>query len=46
MAAAGVEVTYRVAERMIHSFMRARFNGPVAMAEFDFICGFLASHLT
>lgn len=46
MAAAGVEVTYRVAERMTHSFMRARFNGPAARAEFDFICGFLVSHLT
>ena len=45
MAAAGVEVTYRVAERMIHSFMRARFNGPAVRAEFDFVCGFLVSHL-
>ena len=45
MAAAGVDVTYRVAPRMIHSFMRARFNGPAAQAEFDVICGFLARHL-
>lgn len=45
MAAAGVDVTYRVAERMIHSFMRARFNGPAAQAEFDVICDFLARHL-
>ena len=45
MAAAGVEVTYRVAERMIHSFLRARFNGPAAQAEFDVVCAFLASHL-
>jgi len=44
-AAAGVDVTYRVAPRMIHSFMRARFNGPAARAEFDVICGFLARHL-
>ena len=46
MAAASVEVTYRVAGRMIHSFMRARFNGPAAKAEFDVVCGFLVSHLT
>ena len=45
MAAAGVDVTYRVAPRMIHSFMRARFNGPAAQAEFDVITGFLARHL-
>ncbi len=45
MAAAGVDVTYRVAPRMTHSFMRARFNGPAAQAEFDVICGFLTRHL-
>ena len=45
MVAAGVEVTYRVARRMIHSFMRARFNGPAAKAEFAFISDFLACHL-
>ncbi len=46
MAAAGVDVTCRVAPRMTHSFMRARFNGPAAQAEFDVICGFLTRHLS
>ena len=42
---AGNCVTYREAEGMIHGFMRARFAGPAARAEFDFICAFLKSHL-
>jgi len=45
LAAAGVEVVYRVAERMIHSFMRARFDGPAAAAEFRVVTDFLARHL-
>jgi len=46
MADAGGDVTYRVAPGMIHSFMRARFNGPASQAEFDVICDFLARYLT
>jgi hypothetical protein len=38
-------VTFREAKGMIHRFMRARFFGPAAKAEFDFICGFLKSQL-
>jgi acetyl esterase len=45
MAAAGVDVVYRVAERMIHSFMRARFDGPAAAAEFRAVTGFLGARL-
>ena len=45
MAEAGGDVTYRVAPRMTHSFMRARFNGPASQAEFDVICDFLAHYL-
>ena len=45
MADAGVDVTYRVAEGMIHSFMRARFDGPAAAAEFKVVTGFLKRHL-
>lgn len=45
MADAGVDVTYRVAEGMIHSFMRARFDGPAAAAEFKVVTGFLRRHL-
>lgn len=42
---AGNDVIYRCAERMVHSFIRARFYGPAAKAEFDVICGFLRRHL-
>lgn len=35
LRAAGNEVELRCAERMIHGFMRARFSGPDAAAEFD-----------
>jgi acetyl esterase len=42
---AGNRVTYREAKGMLHGFMRARFFGPGAKAEFDFICGFMRAHL-
>ena len=45
LALAGVDVTYREARGMIHGFMRARFLGAAAKAEFDAICEFLKSHL-
>ena len=45
MNAAGSAATYRVAEGMIHSFMRARFDGPAAAAEFKVITDFLAKYL-
>jgi acetyl esterase/lipase len=45
LAAAGNSVIYRCARRMVHSFIRARFYGPGAKAEFDFLCGFLRQHL-
>ena len=45
LAAAGTWVSYREARGMIHGFMRARFTGAAARAEFDAICGFLGSHL-
>jgi acetyl esterase len=45
LAAAGTDVTYREAPGMMHGFLRARFHGPAAKAEFDFICSFLALHL-
>lgn len=45
LAAAGNEVEYRCAARMVHSFMRARFAGADAGAEFDLICAFLRRHL-
>ena len=45
MADAGVDATYRVAEGMIHSFMRARFDGPAAAAEFKVVTAFLKEHL-
>lgn len=37
----GNQVTYREAKGMMHGFMRARFFGPAAKAEFDFICDFM-----
>ena len=45
LALAGTQVTYREARGMIHGFMRARFSGPGAKAEFDAICSFLREHL-
>lgn len=42
---AGNDVTYREARGMIHGFMRARFTGKQAAAEFAFICRFLTDHL-
>jgi acetyl esterase len=45
LALAGSPVTYREARGMIHGFMRARFFGPAAKAEFGYICAFLRSHL-
>jgi acetyl esterase len=41
LEAAGSVVTLRVAERMIHGFLRARFAGPTAAAEFARPCAFL-----
>ncbi len=45
LALAGVDVTYREAKSMIHGFMRARFTGPAAKAEYDRICAFLRGRL-
>ena len=41
LAAAGNEVVSRCARRMIHGFVRARFSGPDAAAEFVRPCEFL-----
>jgi acetyl esterase len=41
LALAGVDVTYREAHGMLHGFMRARFTGAAARAEYDAICDFL-----
>lgn len=46
LAEAGVNVTYREAKGMVHGFMRARFEGAAARAEYDAICRFLTEHLT
>ena len=43
---AGSPATLRIAKRMIHGFLRARFSGPAASAEFDAPCGFLKAVLT
>ena len=45
LALAGSPVVYREARGMMHGFMRARFFGSAAKAEFDFICAFLRAHL-
>jgi acetyl esterase len=45
LALAGTETLFREAKGMIHGFMRARFHGPAAKAEFDFICAFLRDKL-
>ena len=42
---AGVETELRVAEGMIHGFLRARHAGPVSAAEFDIPCRFMAAKL-
>src|SRR5205814_932802 len=39
--AAGTRAVLRIAKRMIHGFLRARFTGPAAAAEFAAPCGFL-----
>ena len=41
LRAAGNHVELRCAERMIHGFMRARFSGPDAAAEFAKPCDFI-----
>lgn len=43
---AGNAVVFRLAERMIHGFLRARFFGPGAAEEFAQPCRFLAAHLS
>ena len=45
LAAAGNEVVARCARRMIHGFVRARFSGADAAAEFAHPCGFLRERL-
>jgi acetyl esterase len=45
LAAAGSKVTLRAARRMIHGYLRARFTGPDALAEFVAPCRFLSEHL-
>lgn len=45
LAAAGCKVTLRAAKRMIHGYLRARFTGPDAAAEFAAPCRFLSEHL-
>ncbi|MFY7959029.1 MAG: alpha/beta hydrolase [Elsteraceae bacterium] len=42
---AGGVVAVRCAERMVHGFLRARFGGPDAEAEFAASCAFLKIHL-
>jgi acetyl esterase len=45
LRAAGVAVDYRLAARMVHGFLRARFQGPATAAEFQAITGFLRRRL-
>ncbi len=45
LSLAGTPTLYRCAARMTHSFLRARFAGPAARAEFDFLCDFLKEKL-
>ena len=45
LKAAGVPVQLRTAQRMLHGFLRARFSGPGAQAEFEAGCGFVAGRL-
>lgn len=46
LRAAGGAVELRIAERMIHGFLRARFAGPGGAAEFARPCGFLKRALS
>ena len=46
LGAAGCIVELRTAKRMIHGFLRARFDGPDAAAEFTKPCAFLRRRLT
>lgn len=46
LAQAGNEVVLRTAPRMIHGYLRARFFGADALAEFTAPCLFLKRHLT
>jgi acetyl esterase len=45
LALDGVDVTYREARGMMHGFMRARFRGAGARAEYMAICAFLKERL-
>ena len=45
LALAGNWVTYREARGMVHGFLRARFTGATARAEFEVACAFLREHL-
>ncbi len=45
LAEAGNEVHFREARDMIHGFMRARFSGATARAEFEAVCTFLHTKL-
>ena len=45
LTAAGGKARYRCAEGMIHGFLRARFSGRDAAAEFAALCDFLRTHL-
>lgn len=45
LALAGNWVTYREARGMVHGFLRARFTGEAARAEFEVACAFLRTHL-
>jgi acetyl esterase len=45
LAEAGCDVTYHEAKAMLHGFMRARFTGATAKAEYDRICAFLRARL-
>jgi acetyl esterase len=45
LALAGNWVTYREARGMVHGFLRARFTGASARAEFEVACAFLRAHL-
>ena len=45
LRAAGVEAELRVAQRMIHGFLRARPIGPDAAAEFEIGCTFMRARL-
>ena len=46
MTAAGNEVVLRCARRMIHGFLRARFSGADAAAEFSHPCRFLRMRIS